>query len=208
MENSQRLEEYIRMPYKVERLGIMVGMLLGDASIVKKYQKNIVICHSEPQRLYFYWKCEVLSSMGYKQHKIREMHPVVNGKAYNTAYIVDFSGEKIQWFYDRFYGGGKRHISIQLLRHLNPYGLAIWFMDDGNRHDKGGKQVCLNTQAYSYEEQIVLQKWFKNKYNLDCSIQKDKKYFKLYFGMQNKTAERFISLILPFIHPTMMYKVR
>ena len=70
MENPQRLD-LPRLPYKGEKLGIMVGMLLGDASIIKKYPNNLVICHTTKVRNYFDWKCNILSSFGYDQKKVR-----------------------------------------------------------------------------------------------------------------------------------------
>ena len=213
MENSQRLDKLKpRMPYKAEKLGVMVGMLLGDASIVKKYPNNIVICHTNKVRDYFDWKCRVLSSLGYRKNKTRQMHPIVKGKEYSAS-IVDFVGDDINWFYRQSYNQdtGKRKVNYLLARHLNQYGLAIWFMDDGNNcQQKKMKNIsyCLNTQAYGEDEQKMLIKILKKRFDLNPVIHKDKKYFKLYFGAKDKNGLKLQNLISPYIHPSMEYKLR
>lgn len=203
MENPQRLVR-LRMPFKGEKMGILTGMLLGDAGMTSKYPKNITICHSEPQKEYFEWKCKILESYKFQKNKVREMFP----KLGNKAFIVDFVSPKFEWFYKKFYHDGRRIVNNQNLRHLNAYGLAIWFMDDGSLVKKGYDQVCLNTQAYTFEENVLMQKFFKKKYNFDVKIHKDKHYFKLYFGQENNTAQRFTKLIWPYIHHSMKYKLR
>ena len=178
---------------------------MGDALIVKKYQKTIVLSCGAPYKEYLDFKCSLLESLGLKRNKLREMHSTLsNGKTY-LGYIIDFTDEQIQWFYNKFYKNGKRHVNPLLIRHIDPFGLAIWFMDDGAYNTKTGT-LCLHTNAFSYEDHLVLQKWFKNKFNLTVNIQKEKKYFKLYFPYES--AKQLVKIILPYIHPTMKYKLR
>lgn len=208
MENPQRLARP-RLPFKSEKMGVLTGMLLGDAGMTKKYPRNLTICHSEPQKEYFEWKCSILEHFGFKKNKVREMH----SKLGNKAFLVDFVDDKFKYFFRKFYRNENdkrltRIVNRQNLRHLNLYGLAIWFMDDGNLSKKDYPYVCLNTQAYTYEEHVLLQKFFKKKYNLDVKIHKDKHYFKLYFGQENNTAKRFVKMIEPYIHNSIEYKLR
>jgi len=139
------------------------------------------------------------------------LHSSINGKQY-FGYIVDFTDKQFQWFYTKYYGGGKRHINPQLIRHLNSPGLAIWYMDDGNlvrRKDVIGKQCsafCLNTQAFTFEEHEKLVKFFMRKYNMEPRIHKDKKYWKLYFPA--RYSKRFFDLIRPYTCDDMLYKLR
>lgn len=210
MKNPQRLG-LPRMPYKAERLGVIVGMLLGDASIVKKYPNNIVLCHSDKVKDYLDWKGTILSHYGYNKKKTRQMTPVVKGKQYK-AFIVDFVGDDVKWFYKGFYDQktGKRAIKYNFIRHLNQYGLAMWFMDDGNsgqRKDGASQFYCLNTQAFDEKDQKLLIKMLKNRFGLEPVIHKDKKYLKLYFGAKNNNAKRLIELVSPYIHPDMAYKL-
>jgi DNA-binding transcriptional regulator WhiA len=210
MENSQRLS-LPRMPYKGERLGVMTGMLLGGASIVKKYQNNIVICHSNKFKEYFDWKCEILSKFGYSQKKIRQMRPVVKGNKHSAS-IVDFVGDDINWFYKNAYDQitGKKTVKYQFVRHLNQYGLAVWFMDDGSNVQKlKNGSYLLNTQAFSEEENKMLVKILKKRFGLEPKIHREKgKYYKLYFGAEKNNAQRLKELINSYIHPSMKYKLR
>lgn len=220
MENSQRLS-YPRLPYKGEFLGVIVGMLLGDGCICKSNIEKLIICHGEKQKDYFDWKCKILESFGYKMFKVRSQISGFgdgsNGKKYKK-FIVDFYDKRNSWFYRKFYINGKRKITYQLIRHLNQYGLAIWFMDDGNNamsKKKSGKNpegikynyYCLNTQGYSYEENVIIQKILKKRFNLVSSIQKSKGYFKLYFGAKNGGAITLANLVRPYIHPMFEYKL-
>jgi len=203
MKNSQRLCG-VRDAYKSERLGIITGMLLGDASIVAKYPKNIVLCHTAVYADYLEWKGKLLIQFGYIKHKTRTMYP----KLGNKAFIVDFSDDKNIFFYKKYYINGKRKATYQFIRHLNQYGLAIWFMDNGNLSKKGRNYLCLNTQAFPLEQQKVLQRMFKKRFGLTPAIHKDKKYYKLYFGTKDNNAERLASLIKPYIHSSFEYKLR
>lgn len=207
MENPQRLARP-RLPFKGEKMGVLTGMLLGDAGMTRKYPKIMTLCHGESQKEYFEWKCFILEHFGFKKNKVREMNSVLG----NKAFIVDFVDKKFEFFYRKFYRFDKerikRIVNLQNLRHLNLYGLAIWFMDDGNLVKKDYPYVCLNTQAYTYDENVLLQKFFKKKYNLDVKIHKDKHYYKLYFGQENNTAKRFIEMIEPYIHKSIEYKLR
>jgi hypothetical protein len=220
MENSQRLS-YPRLPYKSEFMGVIVGMLLGDGSICKKYTHKLTLCQGEKQKDYLDLKCEILKSFGYKMFAVRTningFGDGSNGKKYKK-FIVDFGDKRNEWFYRKFYGGGKRKITYQFIRHLNQYGLAIWFMDDGNnqmskkkskKHPEGVRQnyYCLNTQGYSYEENVMLQEMLEKKFGLISNIHKDKKYFKLYFGAKGNGAKTLANLVRPYIHPMFNYKL-
>jgi hypothetical protein len=154
---------------------------------------------------YFDYKCKLLESLGFKKNKVRELHPVLNDKEY-LGYIVDFTHPIFEWFYRKYYKDGKRHVNPSLIRHIDSFGLAIWFMDDGSINSKSGN-LNLHTNAFTYEENLLLQKWFKKKFDLDVNIQKEKhKYFKLYFPYGS--ASRLAKMILPYVPSCMGYKLR
>jgi hypothetical protein len=209
MENPQRLALLHQYePSKKDFLSIVTGMLLGDGSIVKKYPKTLVLCHSEPQKEYLLYKMNLLNKLGYSNGKIRTMSP----KLGNTAYIVDFTDSRFEWFYKKIYKHGKKKITWQMLRHLTPIGLAIWYMDDGNLSQKRSyKQhkyctgLCLNTQCFSLVEQKIIQKWFRKKHGFNLRFHKDKQYIKIYFPA--KDGKKFIDVIRPYIPQSMEYKV-
>lgn len=208
MEYPQRLVEDIVA--KKDFLSVIIGMLYGDGSINKKYPSTLTLCQSGAQKEYLEYKIQILQHLGLKACKMREMHC----KNREPAYIIDFTDQRIKWFYEKFYDADhKRKVNISLLRHLTPIGLAIWYMDDGNLvfkkdndYAKDCSAFCLNTQAFSYADHLLLVKFFKKKFRMEPHINKDKKYNKLYFPA--KYAKDFFNLIRPYIPSTMDYKIR
>lgn len=77
-------------------------------------------------------------------------------------------------------------------------------MDDGARHSNGNG-FYLNTQSFTKEENIFLIKNLKDKFNLDCTIHKDKKNYKIY--IKANSMPHFKSLVTPYFHSTMLYKI-
>ena len=204
MENPQRLDTP-RLPTKAEALGIIVGMLLGDACITRKYQNKLILSQGEKQKEYLDWKVDLLKSLGFHPMSMRTLHPY-HGKY--KAYIIDIKDEKFRWFYRKFYGKGRKSVTPQMLRHLNSYGLAMWYMDDGDKVRPEYDSCRLNTQCFTDEEQQLMVRWFKKKHNLDVRIHKDKTYKKLYFTAKDDSARRFLDLVSPYIHQSMVYKLR
>lgn len=202
MVNPQRLP---RLPFKSERLGVSVGMLLGDASIAKKYQNNLVLSSSDKE--YFNWKSEILQHLGFHKFKTRVIHSgYENGR---DGYMSDFRHKSVPWLYKNFYGEqNKRHINPQFIRHLNAYGLALWFMDDGWIVEKGFDFYCISTAAFDERENNIIIKTLDRRFDLRPVIHKDKEYFKLYFGSEDNNGKRFKTLIRPYIHNSMRYKIR
>lgn len=69
------------------------------------------------------------------------------------------------------------------------------------------------TECFSKKEILFLQEFLLEKYNLKTSLQKrlnDKKVFvgyRLYFSYKNENIELLHSLVLPYIHPIIIYKL-
>jgi predicted 3-demethylubiquinone-9 3-methyltransferase (glyoxalase superfamily) len=116
--------------------------------------------------------------------------------------------------YSFIYVNGKKTFSKKVLNRLSLEGIAIWYMDDGSLYNVKYKtskntyryrtaQCMLNTYL-SKEENEVIVKWFKDKYDIKWRIVKDKNFTRLQMG--TKQARKFIALIKDYIHPSMMYK--
>lgn len=205
MVNPQRLP---RDPYIGERLGIVLGMLLGDGSIAKKYKNRLTLTCDIENIDYLRWKISILEKLGFNGLKIRNIRSSITGYENSKGgHIVDICGEdkKIEWMYRNFYHNGKRYLNNNLFRHINKYGLAIWFMDDGLIVKRGYDYYSISTAAFSLEENKRIIKIIKKRFGLSATIQRDKRYYKIYFG--GKEGRNFINLIRPYIHPSMRYKL-
>ena len=92
---------------------------------------------------------------------------------------------------------------------LDALGLAVWWMDDGNLSIyKGNRWGKLCTEYFNYEEHLLLQKYFKDKWNINVDIKLEKG--KYYFLRFNVTALRqLIKIIYKYVCeiPSMIYKI-
>jgi hypothetical protein len=72
-----------------------------------------------------------------------------------------------------FYPKGKKVIPFNINGLITPIGLAYLSQEDGAIHSSGFR-LC--TEAYTKNENLVLIKALKDKFNLDCSLHcRDKK---------------------------------
>ena len=79
-------------------------------------------------------------------------------------------------------------------------------MDDGNKVNNNN--FIFNTNSYTYKEVELLSTVLKEKFNLDCSIQrhnKNKEQFRIY--IKSKSIVHFKNLVFPYFHESMLYKI-
>jgi hypothetical protein len=75
-------------------------------------------------------------------------------------------------------------------------------MEDGY---KAGSGFYLNTHSYTFDEQIILKKALKSKFNLDTNIHKHGDQYKLYIVAKSMSA--FKSIVLPYYSSSFLYKL-
>ena len=109
-------------------------------------------------------------------------------------------------FYLLFYPEGNKSIPQNIGEILTPPGLAFWAMDDGNKVNNNN--FIFNTNSYTFKEVELLSTVLKEKFNLDCSIQrhnKNKEQFRIY--IKSKSIVHFKNLVSPYFHESMLYKI-
>ena len=191
---------------------ILLGGLLGD-SYYNKGKKIIRFAHSNKQNEYLIWKYSffnenIKSKIFYYERKQG------NNLYYGENFEVKFNkNESIDFLYfikNHLYSNdGRKKISWKYLNELTPLGLAVWWMDDGclSIH-KGNRYGKLCTHCFNYEENILIQKYFKRKWNIDVSIKCEKnKYYFIRFNV--KALKKLIQIIYPYVIqiPSMIYKI-
>jgi hypothetical protein len=87
---------------------------------------------------------------------------------------------------------------------LTPLALAIWIMDDGG---KVGKGLKFATNSFSYEDCLYLVKILDIKYNLKASVQNAGKINQYHIYIWKESIDLLREIVLPFIHPSMKYKL-
>ena len=197
------------IPLSQEQQQLVLGSLLGDGYCNRKRQ-IIKFSQCEKQKEYLEYKYSFFNS--------DEVYGIYK-REYKEGYIgYSFEFPNIKHKYDTLYSyigkylysnEGRKKISPSYLKELSPLGLAIWWMDDGSLcNSKGNRWGKLCTECFNYEEHILLQKYFKEKWNIDVKITKEKD--KYYFINFNATALRkLISIIYKYVLevPCMVYKI-
>ena len=182
---------------------ILIGSILGDGNLSGNWSKTnyrLKISHSVKQSEYIWWKYEILKDLVLTK-------PQVYDKTKSISFRT-ISHNELSKFYKLFYPNGKKVIPKNIETLIkNPIILAVWFMDDGNavKNDDYLHGYHLNTQSFSEKENKMLTDAMKMIHGIECSIQKNNGYVRLFVRAQSK--QKFISLIRRYIIPSMRYKI-
>ena len=189
------------MKYETEQ--ILLGSLLGDGgfNIPHKNYLRYAESHSKKQERYLDYKIGVFK----KDFNLFKHHS--SGIGRNMVYIYIKDG-RLAYYYNLFYPNHKKIVTQEILDKLEPLAIAIWYCDDGNF--KRGT-ITLATHCFGYESNLLIQKWFKDKYDIDFKIGKVVNYNKNgynYFLRENKRDSlKFINLIKDYVPECMNYKI-
>ena len=185
-----------------EQLEIIYGSLLGDMSISKtKNLARISITQGGSHEDYFDFICSKFEGLLGKISK--EPRFDNRTKKWYNKFIVRFLAHK-QYLsiYNLIYKNGVKTITQEWLNKLTPKSIAYWFMDDGSRSGD------LATNCFTLQEVELCQKWFKDKFNIDTRIRKiaNKEQWLLIICVNSR--QNFDDLIRPYIHKSMLYKLK
>lgn len=204
---SKEIENYkARLKLNAEQKEILVGILLGDATLQSQNRGRtyrLQIEHSIKQRaylenLYHIFKDWVLTPPSLK--KVQRF----GGKSYTTLVFSTLSTGSLRFYAHQFYRHSHKVVPRLIERWLTPKALAYWFMDDGSIKSKESKGVILNTQGYLKEDVVKLVEVLKKRFDLQAKRRKQKEGYQIYIS--GKSYELLRNLILPFILPAMRYK--
>lgn len=187
---------------------IIMGGLLGDAYYNRR-NNSIRFAHSQKQYPYLQWKKSFFNendvSKTYRRN-YKEGYVGYSFEMYNRKHMYESFFNFIQ---KNCYKNTTKKISLKYLNELNALGLAVWWMDDGclSIH-KGNRYGKLCTHCFNYEENILIQKYFHDKWNIEVDIKEEKHRY--YFIRLNVTAlKKLISIIYKYVVeiPSMIYKI-
>lgn len=189
---------------KKEDRSILIALAIGDGYVTK--DGCLVLKHSIKQKEYIEYKANLLHSiLGGKKPNIIEFdnsgYPGIKTQKSNKYFRI---------LRKRLYKNNIKQININLLKMLNPKAIAIWYMDDGNLSMKkrNGKiharELFINTHITKEENQIIID-YFNEAYNIKFTQVKNRGSYRLRCGTLE--AKKFISLVEPYIIPSMNYKI-
>jgi hypothetical protein len=180
-----------------EKCTILIGNFLGDGSYDNRGSilKNR---HSNKQNDYVKWLEYLYDNMGVLQDaKYDHPYPtnidpsakisLVKAKVpiatfFETNNFFKYSNNKYTKTGNRtYYKKGTKIVSEYALRNIHPFGLLLWFLDDGSlsvkrRVKKDGsqhgvqRQAILCTHSFTYDEHVTIEKVFKSRFGIEIRI--------------------------------------
>lgn len=109
---------------------------------------------------------------------------------------------RITELYHLFYFEGKKIIPQNLFDLLTWEALVHWVSGDG-AYSSG---ISLQTKCFTVEELVFIVNILIIKFGLECNIHKQDNYSVIY--IRSKSIKKNLHNMLPYIHPTMLYKFK
>lgn len=179
---------------------ILLGTLLGDGGVYR-YGRNKTYSirwqHSLKQEEYAIWKAEN-SLDNYSVYRGSKFDKRTN-KVYTfiTCYSIvdDYS------YYRSLFYKDKKEVNQNVLNKLQPLGLAVWYLDDGNMYYNGNNcHITLSVNGFNENSKDLIISYFK-KY--DLNFKKSQKAIRI---TSKKECEIFMNLVEKYIPNCMEYK--
>jgi LAGLIDADG DNA endonuclease family len=173
---------------------LVVGSLLGDAYLMPTtagwcFRVN----HGLSQREYVDWKYAALANF------VRTL-PKRCGRCY---YFRTVTHPEFAVYRRLFYPDRRKVVPMDLLyEQFTALSLAVWIMDDGAAERK---QLRLNTQSFTFEENEALRAFLRAKLGIRCTINRDKDRHRL--RISSASVDRLRTLVGPYIIPIMLRKL-
>jgi hypothetical protein len=192
------------------KLELLIAMSIGDGFVEKlnkSSKSSLIIRHSSHQKDYIEWKYSL--DKNYWRYTPRHYDNCIGLKKYHGFRIVSKPNLELGELRTKLYPNDKKYISREIIENLDELGLAIWYMDDGciDRPVGRNSMGILNTYCSSpkAEEEIIIQTYLKDKWNLKTNINSGHGRFRLRFP--HIEFCKFVEIIKPYIIPSMIYKI-
>ena len=191
----------------IELREIIVGVILGDATVLRRYPKSdavIKFCQCEKNKDYLYHlyeKFEPLVATPPKRVVLRRE------KDYVQYMFQTLSFKFINEYRDKFYdNNGRKIIPEDIEDKLTARSLAYWLSDDGMKN-KPGYTLCTNN--FKKEEVELLREVLKRKFNISTTTRVMRtgrgNYYMIY--IKAISAKDFRDLISPYVVGSMRRKL-
>lgn len=188
---------------------LIAALALGDGSLVDSSVNltKLVIRHSTHQEDYCNWKYNLDRKFWTKEPKHYLNYN--EGNQYSGVEIRTHGLVELKELKKILYPSGKKEYTREYLELLDEQGLAIWLMDDGCIDNPINKKPMgiLNTYGHSSNaaEEIIVQQYFKERWNIACAINKNHGRYRIRFN--NANYIKFVELVKPYILDSLKYKI-
>lgn len=185
--------------FNEEQMQLLMGSSLGDGSIRKTgfHSASFRFGHGEKQKPYLQWKHDSLRAISshITQNKKGHVFFDVLANAQAAALKVHLYGDK----------KGSRKVTKEYLSKMDARAIAVWYMDDGtfggNYEKWGNGKATLCNRALDSESREFVVDFFEKIGVGRPTLQKNG------FQFNSQQTNALHSLIAPYIHPSMDYKL-
>jgi recombination protein RecA len=176
---------------------VVLGGAFGDGSLRKTgtHTANFRVGHGEAQKDYLRWKHAMLAPFS------RAIKPTGRGFGFDTLGMPALAD-----LCEEYYDSDRRRIATRaVLDRLDARGLAVWYADDGSFAGSyarwgHGKAVLYNTALRGESREHVMAMFER----LGIGRPRDDGRR---FWLSGEQTARFHTLIAPYVHPSMDYKL-
>lgn len=192
---------------------MLVGVLLSDGTLVKKYvnggsylqlAQSIIhlpyLAHVHSLFVAANW-CNTLVLIP-KIAKVKGKGGTIKEYTYysfTTKSLAVLNSVFFQWYTKNEAGRNIKHVPYNIHETLTAVGLAHWLMGDGGWTGNG---IHLATNSFTVQDNLRLIKVLNDKFGLHATLHNTNRIF-----LPVASAKKFTELCLPYMEPSMMYKV-
>lgn len=184
---------------------LLCGLVIGDGTITKS-GRRLQIQHSIKQLEYLKYKVFLLN-----QFNIYPEIQLFDNNGYEGCRI-GFTHSQCKFVRNWLYKTGIKVFNKEFLFKLSDLEIALWYMDDGSLYKHKGKQgksgnsyeLCIATYCNTEEQALDLIKFFKQRYDADFTIKRNKGKFSIRCG--KKAAIKVLNKLDKYIPNCMSYK--
>lgn len=174
-------ERYPKINLNYDQLQVVIGTALGDGCLMMQNGKaKLTMCHAAKQEEYLRYKMSVLSPLFIKSEPIRyEKDKYFQFHAHSSQMCPE-----VLEIRNLMYKGGKKKITMRLLKKLSPTALLFWHLDDGSVIKSSANSFIWCTDSFSIGEVQTIKKWLWKTYGIESFLLESKG------GYTNKTYWR------------------
>lgn len=203
-------------------LKTVVDLTIGDGTIGwTNGSWKFKYTHTEPQRAYALHKKELLESVGFKP-KLIEYPSKSSYRPGDTQIEIYFYHRGLAEVRKLLYPNGKKELSPQILQILDAQTLAYWYMDDGcvDTYNKTksrdywyvyerrvARSYKLATNCFSEDTHAAIFQWLKDVFDIHGTLSNTRSGPNVIIS-RISSKDRFLSVIKPYIIPSMNYKIK
>lgn len=190
---------------------VIVGLLLSEGSMLppcgRKLASHVPFIFTQTFKNFDYFLSVYLLFAPYCLNYPYYWAANANNRSGKINKTVRFYTQRLNCFTELFlifYKDGKKIVPDLkiMLNILDPIALAYWYMGNGSVL---GSILKLSTDSFTLKDCVILINILKLRYAVDCKLHLNN--FKPSIYILPKSKKLFISIIKPYIVPSMLYKL-